>query len=164
MSNKVSIKELMECVELGMTQLDEFEEYYSYINVKTGKIVSVPLKFIGMAEDGDEPEGLADWEQDDFDAGVDIVDNEDDYIHICISDDIREYDIMDEFCNSYEDKKISKELCDSINGRGAFRSFKGLIYEKGIEDKWYEFRDNKFIQKIIKWCEGSDIEYIDDTK
>lgn len=164
MSNKVSIKELMECVELSMGELDEFSEYHNYINVKTGKIVSVPARFIGMAEDGEEPEGLADWEKDDFEAAVEIIENEEDYIDISISEDIREYDIMEEFCYSYKDKEISKELCNSINGSGAFRRFKGILYDKGIDDQWYEFRDNKFVEKIIKWCEGNDIEYIDDTK
>lgn len=164
MSSKVSIKELMECIELSMGQLDEFEAYNNYINVKTGKIVSVPAKFLGMVEDGEEPNGLPDWQVEDYKIAEDIVDNYEDYVNIPNEDEIREYDIMEGFCYSYKDKKVSEELCNSIDGRGAFRKFKQLIYDKGIYDEWYEYRDNKFIEKIIEWCERNDIDYVDDTK
>ncbi|WBW96207.1 hypothetical protein [Oceanirhabdus sp. W0125-5] len=42
---------------------------------------------------------------------------------------------MENFCYSYEDKKIKKELCSSINGRGDFLMLKEIIYEKWIDDK-----------------------------
>ncbi|MFA9398227.1 MAG: hypothetical protein ACERKV_08175, partial [Clostridiaceae bacterium] len=158
MSNEISIKELMECVELNSDQLDEFELYKTYINIKTGEIVTVAEKFLKMinhGEDVEKVEAIEDWQIGDYEIAEDIIENHEKYIHIInyedINEDINEDDIMKEFCLSYKDENINADLSDVIKENGNLREFKKIIYDKGIYDEWYQYRDNKFAEKIIQW-------------
>ncbi|MCM1988256.1 UPF0158 family protein [Oceanirhabdus seepicola] len=160
MSNKVSIKELKDCIELSTGELEEFEPYNIFINIKTGEIVSVPTKFIKMVENGEKPEGIKEWEEADFKTTEDIVKNSEDYKDIPTENEINEYDIMKEFCFSYKENKMREELSSAINGDSPLRNFKNIIYDKGIYNEWYEYLDNKFVEKVIEWCERNNIEYI----
>ena len=44
----------------------------------------------------------------------------------------------------------------------AFRRFKDTVARFRIEDDWHKFRDAKFKELAIEWCEDNKIEYIDD--
>ena len=159
MSNKVNIKELKECIELSTGELEEFEPYNIYINIRTGEIVSVPTKFIKMVENREEPEGIEEWEEVDFKTTEDIVKNSEEYKAIPTEDEINEYDIMREFCFSYKDNKLNEELSSAISGESSLRNFKNIIYDKGIYDEWYEYLDVKFVEKVKEWCEINNVEY-----
>ncbi|WBW95592.1 UPF0158 family protein [Oceanirhabdus sp. W0125-5] len=161
MSNKVSIKELKECIELSTGELEEFEPYNIFINMKAGEVVSVPTKFIQMIENGENPEDLEEWEVSDFKICEDIVKNSDNYVDIPNEDEINEDDIMREFCFSFKDKKVLEELSIAINGDNPLRKFKNILYEKGIYDEWYDYLDEKFIEKIQAWCERNNIDYVE---
>lgn len=66
---------------------------------------------------------------------------------------------MQEFIYSLEDEFIQDELLDAINGRRAFRRFKDTLYEYGIENKWYEYRDKAYRKIALDWLDANNIKY-----
>ena len=71
---------------------------------------------------------------------------------------------MERFCYTVEDDELSRRLLSSIRGRGAFRYFKDTIYEYGIEEDWYEYREQAFKEIAIDWLEGNKIAYTDENE
>ena len=92
----------------------------------------------------------------------DFYEHEEDYLSLPSQDDIHEYDIMQEFCESVENPQHSSQLLRAIKGSGAFRRFKDLVNELGIEKRWFSFRRAAFREIAIEWCDDNNIEYIDD--
>jgi hypothetical protein len=45
----------------------------------------------------------------------------------------------------------------SLQGKGAFRRFKDNVILLGIEKDWYSFRDERYKQFAIEWCQENDI-------
>lgn len=76
-------------------------------------------------------------------------------------DIINEYSMMERFALSVDDE-ISDYLQTAIKGRGAFRQFNDGVSRFGIEEDWYEFRDEKYKELAIDWCEDNNIRYVDD--
>lgn len=55
----------------------------------------------------------------------------------------------------------NQEILDrAIRGRGAFRRFEDKVYDLGLEQKWYQYRDKAHEKIARQWCEenGIDIE------
>ncbi len=82
------------------------------------------------------------------------------YIELPDKWDIHEYSIMEAFCGSLSNERISNALYSVIQGRGAFRRFKDTICRYGVEDTWYRFRDEAFKKLAIEWCEQNNILYM----
>ena len=114
-------------------------EMQSYLNLKTGKIVTVS-DYIRSEEDA-----------------ADIEENSDNYIVLATQYDINEYSIMEDFINVIDNNEIKGELYDAIRGKGAFRRFKDTIRYLNIESKWYEFKANALKKLAIEWCEENNI-------
>jgi hypothetical protein len=58
---------------------------------------------------------------------------------------------MERFVYSIDDDRLSERLDQAIRGRGAFRRFKDLIYNQGIEDEWHAFRTRSMEQIVLRW-------------
>ena len=72
---------------------------------------------------------------------------------------IDEYSMMEEFIETVDDVKLYNQLCIAINGRGAFRRFKDTCINYEIIEDWYKFRDQKYKELAINWCEENNIKY-----
>ena len=57
-----------------------------------------------------------------------------------------------------EDEAASGALLDAVQGRGAFRYFKDQVRERGLAESWYEFRDGRYRQIALDWCEEHGLE------
>lgn len=77
--------------------------------------------------------------------------------------DIHEYSIMENFVYSLPVGAARQELANAIRGRGAFRRFKNGIYYHGLEQQWYDYRDQTYREIAIRWCEDEGLEYTDET-
>lgn len=77
--------------------------------------------------------------------------------------DIHEYSIMENFVYSLPVGVARQELANAIRGRGAFRRFKNGIYYHGLEQQWYDYRDQTYREIAIRWCEDEGLEYTDET-
>jgi len=73
--------------------------------------------------------------------------------------DIHEYDIMVRFVETITDTRLKNQLYISLNGKGAFRRFKDTCINFNIIDDWYKFRDEKYKEIAISWCQKNNIEF-----
>jgi hypothetical protein len=63
------------------------------------------------------------------------------------------WNLMDEFIRSLDDidETTRRSLFRSIEGRGAFRRFKDIVYEFGIQDRWFEYSGRKERKEVLEW-------------
>lgn len=72
---------------------------------------------------------------------------------------IDEYEMMEEFIETIEDVNTYNNLEIAISGKGAFRRFKDTCINYEIIDDWYKFRDSKYKEIAIEWCNKNNIEF-----
>ncbi len=157
MSIQIKLSDIVEGMEC------QSEETSSYLNTKTGEIVTVYENEFGTAAFEEDTEELLEGEQKSVGTAREIS-YSDDYTALPSQWDIHEYRIMERFCLSRDDEGISETLYRSIKGRGAFRMFKSAIHRLNIVEDWYRFRDEAFRRMAMDWCEANKIEYLDDRK
>ncbi len=73
--------------------------------------------------------------------------------------EINEYRMMKEFIETIEDVKLYNQLQIAINGRGAFRRFKDTCINFDIIEAWYKYRDKRYKDIAIEWCNDNNINY-----
>lgn len=137
---KVKLDDVIE----GMEFADMESEYYYH--TKTEKVI---VYMDEILTDIDSSELLADIEE-----------NWKDYIHLPTKYDIDEYHMMEKFIWELTSGAVQDKLEWVIRGKGAFRRFKDMIYNFGIEKDWFEFRDKEYKKIAIQWCEQHNIEYL----
>ena len=102
------------------------DDRHAYLNKVTGELIMISDDDIAMAK-SDEADELSEW-QDEFVQDAKKVLSSEDYLELPSKFDIHEYEIMERFCLSFPDEKISDVLLGKIRGSGAFRRFKDTIY------------------------------------
>ncbi|MEW6625142.1 hypothetical protein P378_12105 [Desulforamulus profundi] len=139
--------------------MDGWKLYYSK---KTGKITEIQAEYLGVAEELDEEDDFSEykeWEREAIEEAIDIIENWDDYIELPDKYEIHEYSIMEQFCYSIEDERLSNKLCNAISGRGAFRRFKDAIIRYNLEDSWYAYKYKVLCKVARDWCEHNEIPF-----
>ena len=154
----------VELTEIITGMESQMDEYTSYLDKNTGKVIAFTDMEIRAAEDDEPLENYPEWEREVIQKAREFVyDTGGEFIPLPTQFDIHEYKIMENFCYSVEDEDISDSLYRAIRGSGAFRRFKDGIYRFGIQDDWYRYRAETFKKMAIEWCEENDVQYIDDT-
>lgn len=125
----------------------------SFVDRETGEVVSVEVEELGAAEEGEE--------EDVDEQALAIVRNWDRYEELPGKDEVNDWEIMRDFCETVEPPKRRDRLLKAISGRGAFRYFKDLATEFGIIKDWYAFREDALREIAREWCEENEIEYRD---
>jgi hypothetical protein len=153
------------------------QECNAYLKKSTGKVVVIRdddfemvrnmEEFDKIEEGGDgeiigEPDEYSDLETEFFQDVKNVLLLDDDYLKLPSKFDIDEYEIMERFCLSVSDEKISNVLLAKIRGSGAFRRFKDTIYQYGIEEDWFKFRDEAYKEIAVSWLENKGFAYADD--
>jgi hypothetical protein len=144
MNKPVKLGEIIDAMD------SQSDETTAYLNKETGELVLLSEEEFSAAE-----EKLA------LEAERILEDDEGRYIALPSKFDIDEYRMMERFALSVDDK-FSAELLVAVKGKGAFRRFKDRVAGLGIEKDWYKFRDEKFKELAIEWCEANKVEYLDD--
>ena len=137
----IKLKEIAEALNESM---DEWEQF---INIKTGKIISVP--------------------ESPWTAGQDIYDElnaeleeaEDDFRMLPNQYEIREYNIMMDFALESGNDVVEAKLTRELHRTHPYRHFKDAIYDMGIEQLYYDYRSKAFLEKAREWCESHGLEY-----
>ncbi|MFD4704076.1 UPF0158 family protein [Gottfriedia sp. NPDC058432] len=155
MTNKVKIKDIIEEMEM------QFEGYRSFVKIRTGEVFSVSEDDLIDAEDEKTMDDLQDWQIENLEIANEIVENYEDYKELPSRYEIDEFKMVKDFCLNVKDVKIQKILLITIEGKGAFRRFKDAVIEFNIEMDWYSYRDRRYKDLAIAWCQNNDIEYID---
>ena len=133
---KVKIQDIIDAMEM----IDQYSE--CFIDKETGEIEQIS----DMVMTREEQEEI-----------YDRLD-EHEFYRLPSSFDLREYDIMEDFISDMPEG-VRDRMYSVIQGRGAFRRFKDMVYEMGIEQLWYEFHDDAYRMKAVRWCEENGIEY-----
>jgi len=157
MKIKVNLDDIIDGMEF---QTDEMS---SYLNKMTGQVLSILDQEFEVAEEDDESLiSMYGLEEEGIEKARDILKDEKGrkYIALPSQFDIHEWEIMEKFCYSIDDKDISHSLLNAIHGAGAFRYFKDLIHKCGMQNQWYKFRDETIERIAIEWCEVNQIEFI----
>ena len=149
----VELDKIIEGIEL------QSDETVSYLNKKTGEVVTITDQEFSAAEDNEPIEHFPEWEHENIKTAKEILET-DDYISLPSKFDIHEYNIMERFCLSITDEEIRDRMYRSIKGSGAFRRFKDNIHRYNIAEEWYKYRDEALKRIAIKWCEEKDIGFI----
>ena len=127
--NKVNLKIIVDALD------EAFDGWMQFLNVETGEVVSFP-------EDRDFYEG------DDYDADMEAIDANKLLKRLPDQYEIDEYSIMEDFAEEVQEP----ELMAALQRHHPFRRFKDTIYELGIEDKYYAFREDAFYEIAKEWC------------
>ncbi len=168
MTVAVSLRDLVD--ELQMLS----NESNAYLNKVTGKVITITEDDVAMAEIDQEIEAeledaddeamgeVSDLETQFYEEVKKILAFDADYLKLPSKFDIDEYEIMERFCLSFPDGKVSDVLLGKIRGSGAFRRFKDTIYNYRIENDWFQYRDEAYKEIAIAWLESNGITYSDD--
>jgi hypothetical protein len=149
----VSLKEIVDAMDLPN------EEWVSYLNPKTGEIVTVTDEDRRLAEDQDlDEESVPEWERESLRIARAVLESGD---CLALPDkfEIHEWALMERFSNSQARGDRRDALLDAIHGAGAFRMFRSTIRRLGIEDEWFAFRQSAFEDIAKDWLEAHEIPY-----
>lgn len=139
---KVKLQDVLEAMSFTNP---ETEYYYS---TETEEVLMI---FDGMVNGDDDSELLEEIE----DGFIE------DYIPLPGQYDIDEYSMMENFIYELPEGKAQDELENVIHGRGAYRRFKDKLYNLGLEQKWYKYKDSAYEKIAREWCERNSIEIVE---
>ncbi len=72
-----------------------------------------------------------------------------------------DYRDMERFIQRVENDRLRERLWDAIQGRGAFRRFKDLLYRyPDVQERWFAFKADRIEQRILDWLKYRGIELI----
>lgn len=137
------------------------EERTVFLNKRTGELIVLSEEELSAAEEGADLGDFPEWQQELIVKAREVVES-DDCLHLPSKFDINDYKIMEDFCSSIEDQRVSDTLVRAIRGRGAFGRFKDQIRSLGIEEDWYWFRTSALEAIAIAWLEENQIAYTRD--
>lgn len=156
MGVRVKLSDIIEAIDF---QTDDIS---SYLNVKTGEVVTVTDEDFGAAEDQEDLDEYPSWQQENIETAQEILAHKESFIELPTKYDIHEYEIMEKFVLSLKERKISDSLYRAIKGKGAFRRFKDDIIRFDVEDDWFKYRGEAIRQIAVDWCERNQIEFKDE--
>ncbi|MEL7606526.1 MAG: UPF0158 family protein [Sedimentibacter saalensis] len=139
---KVKLQDVLEAMSFTNS---ETEYYYS---TETEEVLMI---FDGMVNGDDDSELIEEIEDG-------LIE---DYIPLPGQYDIDEYSMMENFIYELPEGKAQDELENVIRGRVAYRRFKDKLYNLGLEQKWYKYRDDAYTKVAREWCERNNIEIIE---
>jgi Uncharacterised protein family (UPF0158). len=152
----ISLRQIAESLDFFM------DNWKSYLNKKTGEIIEIQIEYLSIAEESEDDDDFSeyeDWEQDSIRDAITILENWSDFVELPDKEEVNEYSIMEDFCYSLNNDKLSNKLCNAISGKGAFRRFKDVIYQHDIENDWYAYKHKALCEIARKWCEFHKIQY-----
>jgi Uncharacterised protein family (UPF0158) len=148
----VSLRDVIDEMEMSS------DEATSYINRKTGELITLTHEELALAEDPDEAGEAAEWQKDILPKAREVA-TSGDFIPLPGKFEIHEWSIMERFARSITDAAVNDELQAAVHGGGAFRRFKDALHRLGIADEWYRFRDAALEEIAVDFLEAQGIEF-----
>lgn len=150
---KLKLQDIIDAIDLGC------DETCSYLNLKTGKVHTFFDEYIKVAKKNKNLDDEEDWYREEVLLAKHYLEHKQDYRSIPSKSAINEYDVMEAFCESLAIEEQREEMCFLIQGRGAFSNFRRGLDRFLLLDEWYDYKNQKLREFVIKWCEGNDFEY-----
>jgi len=152
MGKVVALRDIVDAMEMSSV------ESQSYLNVKTGEIVTVTEEDRRILDGDEDEQDLPEWQREDL-AKIREVLESGHSLALPSQFEIHEWSIMERFCLDVKDDGMREELLDAIHGTGAFRSFRRTSERLGVRDDWYDFRQAELEQIAKEWLEDNEIPY-----
>jgi hypothetical protein len=152
MAAVISLREIIEAMELTS------DESVSYLNPETGEIITVTEEERLFAEDESLDDDVPEWQREML-PKIRAALKGDLLLELPDRFDIHEWSIMDEFSRAQNSERVRRELADAIHGAGAFRVFRSAIRRLGLEQRWYQFRDEAVAKIARDWLEEHKLPY-----
>lgn len=149
----VSLKDVVDAMDLPNS------EWNSYLNRKTGEIVTVTDEDRHLVENEKlDGQDLPEWQRERLPKVREALESGD-FVALPDKFEIHEWTIMERFASSQASAAWRDELLDAIHGAGAFRSFRSAIRRLGIEDDWFRFRELAFEEIAKDWLKAHDVSF-----
>lgn len=69
---------------------------------------------------------------------------------------------MELFIDTIKDDHVQQLLSVAIDGRGAFRRFKNVLYDHPEErERWFAFKKDRMRQRVLEWLDDEGIEVVE---
>ena len=144
--SKAKLKDLVEALEMqGL-------ETSSYVNLKTGEVVTLTDEELTFGDDDTFLEDLPEWMVEARRLVKDVL-HSGDYLALPDQWELHEYRIISDFCWAQTDDEIQERLLEAI------RRFKDRASDLGVIDQWYEYRYARFEAFMVEWCKESGVDY-----
>lgn len=174
-SLKVDVSELVLAFDSGLN-----EDFGYFLDLETGDVLLVTSEATSALQDlleslGEEVtdesfrEALAasdidDWLQEQVLVAYRIDYAGDDTIVAVPQDEPTDgYRDMELFVEQITDTGVYDRLSRALEGGSPFRRFKDALDSyPALEDRWYEFREERLTARVLEWLAGEEIELIED--
>lgn len=153
---EVAVKDVVEGLELVS------DDYHVFLDTRSGEFIGLSDENLRDAGSDESFEDYPDWNRELIAQARDIL-GSDSYVELPSRFDIREYRIMERFTYSIESQELSDRLLQAIKSRGAFRRFKDIVFEQGIESDWHSYRTRALEEIAVEWLEDNNIPWRRDT-
>jgi Uncharacterised protein family (UPF0158) len=151
MSKVFSLREIISALEAAS------DDRSSYLDPETGEIIVVTEEERALAEDKSWEEAPA-WQREMM-PKIRAALEGDRWLELPDRFDIHEWSIMERFSRAQNIERIRSELLSAIHGTGAFRTFRSAIRRLGLEQSWYQFRDEALADIVRSWLEEHKLQY-----
>ncbi|MBZ5551762.1 MAG: UPF0158 family protein [Acidobacteriia bacterium] len=154
----------MVSLQAVINEMDVLDDSHTaFLNKRTGELITLVDEEIYDLPDELGHDDVPPWQKELIEKKREVL-NSGDYLELPSKFEIHEWAIMENFCLSLADPELRNDLLSRIHGSGAFRIFKDAIHQRGIAEKWYEFREKAFEKIAIDWLGENQIAYHRDTK
>jgi hypothetical protein len=149
MGGNVKLSDLMEAIAFYS------EESQPFIDSRTNEICIISESVLFYAENGDAD--YPDWQKEEVQNAKAYLENESNFILLPSQRDADEFSMMEDFIPEVSSERDQEHLFRALQGKGAFRRFKDTVITLGIENSWYQFRDERYKQFVMEWCDENGI-------
>jgi hypothetical protein len=138
----IDLDDLCEAME------DSSYENEHYLDLETGEIL-----FISEYMDDEESGRLRERIKEDVDR----------YEAIPKIESHDGYEDMEDFIATVEDEHLAELLEVAIDGKGAFRRFKDVLFNHSeAGERWFKFKDERMHYRALEWLEDIDVNLIEE--
>jgi hypothetical protein len=152
MSKVISLREIIDALEAAS------DDCASYLDPETGEIILVTEEERALAEEDESREETPAWQRE-LMPKIRAALEGDRWLELPDRFDIHEWSIMERFSRAQNIEPIRRELLNAIHGAGAFRAFRSTIRGLGLEQSWYQFRDQALEDIARRWLEEHKLQY-----
>ena len=157
MSLPVKLQDVTDALEMT----GDFNSYF--LDRRTGEIQLITEEDWSAAESNKLISNYPEWQRDSILKAREIQ-STDHFIELPGKIDINSYEIMEQFCIEYPNRRISENLSAVIKGQGAFRRFRDMIDDLGIRDEWNRFEHQQFEDLAVEWLKANEIPFTRDDE
>ena len=154
----ISYLDLELCLEDHTRDINQY-----YLDTETGEVITIDQSLYSQWEDGEEieKEDLPPWQQDQFDSMMAVFNdvNEQRLKMVPEFDAIDEADTMRLFVRKVENRAITNELFDALDGPKSFRRFRAMLNRHpAVRSQYDQFQEQEYQVFLENWLQEIGIE------